>query len=496
MSQDSHEESLKLRQSPTNLTVGAVVDDRFEIVGYLGCGGMGSVYRARQVQMERDVALKVLHPRFTSEVGAVQRFQREAHIISRLNHANILMIYAFGAHDGFVYIAMEFVKGQSLGQLLHSERLPRAKAVPLLIEICEAMAHAHANEVLHRDLKPDNVMIATDSADGAPHAKVVDFGLSKLADAQYGKRLTKTGEVVGDPRYMSPEQCRGEKLDVRSDIYSFGCLMYEVLTGVLPFDADSAVAIMHKHISEAPQPFAVNLALPQGLESIAFNAMAKLPKHRYDSFEQVIGDLRRVCESENIVIPLKHTAIRRFEKAPVLKTVMLVLLLAAVLSAVATNWTHLRVAGEWISYLQSPPASLSRIATGAELGRGYAEEGDVGSAIRYYTEAGELATRELQFVWIAKIYNNLGNLYASRGQNLEAEQTYARSLWGVQALLYKGSADSELFAVSCSSMRGLAKAAPPQAVRLGRELSALYTNLKQPQKAQQILELAGSVPGL
>ncbi len=285
----------------TSLSPGSIFDSNYEIVENLGSGGMGSVYRARQLGIDRIIAIKVMHPRYCRDINALKRFQREAKTISILAHPNIVSVYSLGCSEETFYLVMELVDGESLSQILEKRgRLLPQDALPLLLQICDAMIHAHKQQVLHRDLKPDNVMIVNKDA---AIAKVVDFGLSRLLGHERSDRLTRTGEVVGDVRYMSPEQCHGEDLDARSDIYSFGCLMYELLTGAAPFMADDPVAIMRQHISNEPEPFSRKLELPHSIEAIVFTAMAKSPSDRFESFEAVAEALRDFQKSPDKAIP-------------------------------------------------------------------------------------------------------------------------------------------------------------------------------------------------
>jgi serine/threonine protein kinase len=274
------------------LHVGTVLDGKYKLVEFIGIGGMGSVYRARHLDLGNDVAIKFLHPRFAADPAAVKRFQREARIISGLRNNNILSVFAFGNFEGHVYMSMEYIQGKSLRALIaENGPLTPAQAIPLLTQICDAMTHAHANDVLHRDLKPDNALAVTE-ADGKQVVKVVDFGLAKLLDGTEGQRLTATGDVLGDPNYMSPEQCQGKELDARSDIYSMGCLMYEIFTGEPPFLSDSPVATMYKHLADAPPAFAQKQKLPEAIEAITMRALAKTPEQRYDSFAELKDQLQ------------------------------------------------------------------------------------------------------------------------------------------------------------------------------------------------------------
>ncbi len=285
-----------------HLQPGTILDGKYEILSYIGCGGMGSIYKARHSELGNLVAIKIMHGRFAANPEAVKRFQNEARFIASLRHKNILTVYSFGSIDGLVYMAMEFVKGRSLSDRLYDVGpFTSAEALPIFLQVCDAMIAAHKVDVLHRDLKPANVMMVEES-DGSVCAKVVDFGLAKLLDGGEGQRLTQTGEVVGDPHYMSPEQAQGGKLDARSDVYSFGCLMYEILTGEPPFTADSPVAVLYKQISENPQSFAQRQKLPAALEAITFTCMSKSAAQRYDSFATLQTVLSEFLQNPNLKI--------------------------------------------------------------------------------------------------------------------------------------------------------------------------------------------------
>lgn len=282
---------------------GAVIDGKYEVVALVGVGGMGSVYKARHTEMGNYVALKFLHPRFASDPDAVKRFQREAHIISALRHKNILSVYAFGRYRGMLYIAVEYIEGTSLHWLITDQgKLDVSIAMPVFLQICQAMAYAHHNHVLHRDLKPDNVILLPGQVEttGSGTVKVVDFGLAKLLDGSDVQKLTKTGEVVGDPNYMSPEQCQGRPLDARSDIYSMGCLMYECLSGEPPFVSDSPVATLYRHVCEKPAPFAQRCSVPAALESITLTCIDKKPDNRYESFAALAEALQNFEQNPNL----------------------------------------------------------------------------------------------------------------------------------------------------------------------------------------------------
>src|SRR5437773_2096902 len=231
-----------LRSSgPTHDLVGQVLADRYHIMKKLGEGGMGQVYLAEHVKMGRRSAIKVMNPSMVHDPEAVARFNREAANASRISDSHVCAIYDFGeTEDGLIYLAMEFVEGEPLTELLAREgALPVARAADICIQVAAALQAAHDLGIVHRDLKPDNIML-TRGRDGTDGVKVVDFGLAKAVGGEGGgQKVTRTGLVIGTPEFMSPEQLSGDKLDGRSDIYSLGLVLFNMLTGTLPFPADS-----------------------------------------------------------------------------------------------------------------------------------------------------------------------------------------------------------------------------------------------------------------
>src|SRR2546421_635206 len=232
--------------------VGRVLDGKYEVVAPLGEGGMGAVYLARRVLIGDEVAVKVLHAKFTGDQTLVERFRREARAAAQLHHPNVVTIHDYGearGREGFAYIVMEFVRGESLRELLRREaKLGASRAVALMRGACAGVGAAHRRGIVHRDLKPDNIIVVpADEDDLVEHVKVVDFGIAKLRDMAAEGPLTHVGAVVGTPNYMSPEQCKGEPLDARADVYSLGALLYEMLAGSPPFTAPSIPGVIIKH---------------------------------------------------------------------------------------------------------------------------------------------------------------------------------------------------------------------------------------------------------
>jgi serine/threonine protein kinase/ketosteroid isomerase-like protein len=266
--------------------VGRVLDGKYEIIGPLGVGGMGSVYRARRVLIGDEVAVKVLHTKFVGDDTLVERFRREARAAAQLHHPNVVTIHDYGearGREGFAYIVMELVRGESLRELLRREgRMSAARAVSLMRDVCAGVGAAHRRGIVHRDIKPDNIIVVPADEDSASErVKVVDFGIAKLRDmASDDGTLTAAGAVVGTPFYMSPEQCKGESLDARADVYSLGALLYEMLAGSPPFNAPSLAGIILKHVSDPPPPLPADVHASNALRDAITRSLSKDPEAR------------------------------------------------------------------------------------------------------------------------------------------------------------------------------------------------------------------------
>ncbi len=290
-----------LRSSgPTQDLVGQVLADRYHIMKKLGEGGMGQVYLAEHVKMGRRSAIKVMNPSMVHDPEAVARFNREAANASRISDAHVCAIYDFGeTPEGLIYLAMEFVEGEPLTELITREgALPVARAADIGIQVAAALQAAHDLGIVHRDLKPDNIML-TRSRDGADAVKVVDFGLAKAVGGEGGgQKVTRTGLVVGTPEFMSPEQLSGDKLDGRSDVYSLGLVLFNMLTGTLPFSADSVQEAMIKRLTDEPAELIEvrpDLHFPPGLQQTLDTALARNPADRYQSAAKLAHDLASVA---------------------------------------------------------------------------------------------------------------------------------------------------------------------------------------------------------
>lgn len=277
---------------------GEVIAGRYKVLSLLGKGGMGLVYRVEQLIGGKELALKTIHQSFLSET-TVKRFEHEARATFAVSHANIIAVKAFGLLDERTpFLAMEIVEGQTLAELLQdSGPLPIEAALPILIQVCHGLAHAHENAVVHRDIKPSNIMILKGRPIGSEGSiKILDFGIAKFSHREGGEIqcLTKTGEIFGSPLYMSPEQCNGDKVDQRSDIYSLGCVIFEILTGRAPFVGRNAMATLMMHLTDTPPSLsetAQSADFPAVLEQIVAKMLAKQPEDRYQDLDLVAHDL-------------------------------------------------------------------------------------------------------------------------------------------------------------------------------------------------------------
>jgi serine/threonine-protein kinase len=287
--------------APASSLVGQVIADRYHVIKKLGEGGMGQVYLAEHVKMGRRSAIKVMSPSMIHDPDAVARFNREASNASRITHPNVCAVYDFGeTPEGLIYLAMEFVEGVPLTDLIEQEgALPLARATAIFKQTADALQAAHDLGIVHRDLKPDNIMVAR-GRDGNDLVKVVDFGIAKAVGGdETGQKVTKTGLVVGTPEFMSPEQLSGDKVDGRSDLYSLALVYFRMLTGKLPFQADSVQETMIKRLTDDPEKLAAarpDLTFPDGLQAVLDTALARTPATRYQTVAKFAEDVLGVAQ--------------------------------------------------------------------------------------------------------------------------------------------------------------------------------------------------------
>lgn len=335
--------------------LGANIDGKFKIVSLLSEGGMGVTFLAEQEELGRKVVLKILHLNLANDPEGRERFIREAQLLGSLQHSHLVQVYSAGVYaDEFPYIAMEYLEGKTLEEYLRaSGPIDWKKACRITMQVCDAMAYCHAAGVIHRDLKPANIIILQNTQ--SDFVKVIDFGLAKTLDGNKNT-LTATGLVVGSPHYMSPEGCAGQKPDSRSDIYSLGCVLYEMLAGRAPFISESPFELFSAHKADQPvepSKHVPNIVIPSALDGTVLKALEKEPLSRFASMEEFSQNLAAVLSDRELSFDLKElTVYRRKAKKPysklrlgLLAALFSVLLLSAIFfSAKVTSSRNKQVA--------------------------------------------------------------------------------------------------------------------------------------------------------
>ena len=282
--------------------LGRDIAGQFRVIEKIGSGGMGAVYKAEQPEMRRFVAIKILHKRYLARTDLVTRFKREARAMSHLSHPNTARVFLYGQlDDGACYFIMEYLEGRNLAQTIRREGpMDPHRAINIMIQASGALEEAHRGGIVHRDLKPENIFL-TSQGGIEDFPKVLDFGLAKVSERQMRPGsliLTQDGMVFGTPEFMSPEQARGETLDGRSDIYSLGIILYELLTGKLPFDANQPMEYIQKHIKAPPIALSERCpdrSYPDGLEAVLMRSLAKKPEQRFQTAADFANTLKMVA---------------------------------------------------------------------------------------------------------------------------------------------------------------------------------------------------------
>lgn len=309
----------------------------YKIVNKLGHGGMATVYKAHELSLNRMVALKVLSSQLSEDKAYIKRFQREAQAAAQLNHPNIVQIYAIGEEQGVHYFAMEYIKGKSLADIRQEEGVLKPEdTIPIIRQVAEALAEAHKAGLVHRDIKPSNIMI-----DAAGRPKVTDFGIAYVSYAN--TKLTRDGSIIGTPEYLSPEQCEGKTVDQRSDIYSLGVTLYELLSGKTPYEADTPVSMLMKIVKgEFPPLHEVNPKVPESLRVIVDKMMLKDVQQRYQRMEEVIKDLlnlepgRKVPSTavmEEVAVPRETSGSKSNKWAAIIVAAIIAILMGGAFAA-------------------------------------------------------------------------------------------------------------------------------------------------------------------
>jgi len=272
----------------------------YRIVAPLGEGGMASVYKAYQPGIDRYVALKILPRHFANDPQFIKRFEQEAKVSAKLQHPHIVPIHDYGQAEGYTYIVMSFIESGDLTDILMSQQPSLSEIVRIVSQVGDALDYAHSMGIVHRDIKPSNILV-----DKRGNCLLTDFGIAKMVEGVASEKLTTTGHVVGTPTYMSPEQGYGKEMDGRSDIYALGVILYEMITGRVPFRAETPMAVVIKHMNDPlPPPHEFNPDLPEAIERVALKALAKNPKDRYAT----AGDMVKALETAMATIPPAQAA--------------------------------------------------------------------------------------------------------------------------------------------------------------------------------------------
>ena len=287
--------------------LGQEIEGKYKILEVLGSGGMGVVYKGEQIFLDRSVAIKFLHPHLLQDDNYLSRFKREAKAASRLNHPNVAVLYDFGSFNSVPYLAMEYVRGKTLKDKLREEgALPFEDVKNIILQTASALSEAHKCGIIHRDLKPENIMICP-GPNGKDFVKILDFGIAKLlpqAGDETQTVKTQVGTLIGTPRYSSPEQVLGKILDQRTDIYSLGIIIYEALSGEVPFEAPSMIECFFKHVNEDPKPLSVLkpcLQIAPEIDALVLKCLAKKPEDRFQTADELFQALTNIHSGKTII---------------------------------------------------------------------------------------------------------------------------------------------------------------------------------------------------
>ena len=383
--------------------VGELIAGRYELEKLVGSGGMSNVFRAHDRLLERTVALKILHEQYTRDDDYVERFRREARAVAQLAHPNIVTVIDRGEQDGRQYIVFEFVEGENLKEIVARGPVPVRVAVGLALQVARALSFAHDRGLVHRDVKPQNVLLNEDG-----QAKVTDFGIARSLDVQ---GVTQTGTVLGTSDYIAPEQARGQKVDPKTDIYSLGAVLYELLTGDVPFAGDNFVAVAMRHVNEpAPSVLEHRPDCPVRLDLAIQRAMAKDPADRFESMDDFCAELEaclaevdgRADEGATMIVPAARPPLARAprrRRAPGGVTLLLVALIAV---AVAVGGFLLLRDDGAPNVLPDVVASSKPVRLAAVSG--YDPFGDNGQ--EHDDDAGAATDRDRSTGWTTEHYND------------------------------------------------------------------------------------------
>lgn len=431
-----------VKSSATDPWIGKILDDRYEILSLIDSGGMSHVYRARHKSLNMVRAVKLLRKESLRETS-LRRFEKEAKAVSSLVHSNLVSCVDFGiTSEGTPYVVMEYVDGLTLAQMLRSGVVfEPARIVELMLQVCSGLHFAHRASILHRDIKPSNIILVTEP-DGKEAVKILDFGIAKIQDvSDESQKLTRTGEICGSPVYMSPEQGRGMQVDERTDVYSIGCVLFELLTGRPPFVGNNAIETIMMHISDTPKlgPMRDGKRVPAGLESVVLRCLEKDVDRRYRTVEELAKDLEAVLKGEFLVGLQISRALSNSRWNKIRLATIAVLML---------GWAGYSV---WFFYL----AENWR----ADLTKADSLYYDVDSAEKYLLNALKHLPKDDQVERNrASIFMSWGRLCGSKNRIDEARQYFERSREAAEAYQRssKGKGASTFLPLLADAYQGLA----------------------------------------
>lgn len=377
---------------------GQIVAGHYEILSLLGTGGLGAVYRANHKLLKKTVAIKFLRQARQFDSTALQRFQREAQAAIGLAHQNIAGVQEFGVHDGMPFLVMELVDGEPLDKIIERDgALKPDRALTIFKQLLTALAYAHKKGVVHRDVKPENIIVSTNSS-GVDQIKLIDFGIAKVMENEELVDITKTGEIFGTPHYMSPEQCRGQKISNRTDIYSAGCVAFEMLNGKPPFTGESTIDVILKHVNETPR-ILVSPENASGLERVIDRTLAKDPDTRYSSASEVLSELALIEAGKK---PRKtfHLSKKVINRS-IFGLIMTILISACALAAVIGIAGQERTIQSVSKVIRENPNSSDSYIERARL---YAERSDYTAAIADLLAAEKLNPKDSEIFELKSWY--------------------------------------------------------------------------------------------
>lgn len=341
------EDEKKKTSSSTDDTKNKLPDfgSRYKVVSQIGQGGMGTVYKVIDNESNLELAIKVMKDELAQEASAVKRFLQESESQANLKHQNIASVHGTGKTDkGIPYLIMDYIDGKSLSEVLKEEEyLEKERAINILTQVAEGLKYAHENDLIHRDLKPSNIILSKDSA-GKESVYLVDFGIAKIqqTEIRQTQNLTQTGDVVGSPKYMSPEQCLNVQVDKRTDIYSFGCVVYETLTGEPPFSGSNSIQVIARHLTDTALSIKdhPNLKAIPDMESIVSTCLEKDPEARYENLDALIDDLKSLKEGKKPAVARRINLLKKSKPVIPIVTAILTLFSWAWLGFSAINYEN------------------------------------------------------------------------------------------------------------------------------------------------------------